>query len=171
MRIQPSPVGAPRVRAYVKRSRIDIDMGGVTYQLSKTEALGLADAIVDTIESLPLLKEENAMQDNDNDNEYQDTNYPAEWADAPERPEVLGKYLPNDLEMAKLAEWLADYYAEDAHARPGWLELSDNPERYQNLLIGAAELLKPYLQHPLTARRLRSDALAHKQAALEKKLH
>ncbi|WP_152965812.1 hypothetical protein [Rhodococcus sp. 311R] len=166
MRIQPTPVGAPRVRAYVKRSRIDIDMGGVTYQLSKTEALGLADAIVDTIEALPQLKE-NAMHDNDSE----DTNYPAEWADAPERPELLEKFLPTDSETAKLAEWLADYYAEDAHARPGWLELSADPERYQNLLIGAAELLKPYLQHPLTANRLRSDALAHKQAALEKKLH
>lgn len=164
MRIQPTPVGAPRVRAYVKRSRIDIDMGGVTYQLSKTEALGLADVLVDVVESLPQLKE-NIMHDSE------DSTYPSEWFDLPEKPELLDKYLPNDLEMAKLAEWLADYYAEDAHARPGWLELSDNPERYQNLLIGAAELLKPYLQHPLTAKRLRSDALAHKQAALEKKLH
>ncbi|MDI9959062.1 MULTISPECIES: hypothetical protein [unclassified Rhodococcus (in: high G+C Gram-positive bacteria)] len=166
MRIQPTPVGAPRVRAYVKRSRIDIDMGGVTYQLSKTEALELADAIVDTIEALPQLKE-NAMHDNDSE----DTNYPAEWADAPERPELLEKFLPTDSETAKLAEWLADYFDDDQHARPGWLELSADPERYQNLLIGAAELLKPYLQHPLTANRLRSDALAHKQAALEKKLH
>lgn len=166
MRIQPQSVGPVRIRPYVKRSRIDVDMGGIIYQLTRAEALGLADALVDTIEALPQLKEA-AMHDND----YEDTNYPAEWADAPERPELLEKFLPTDLEMARLAEWLADYYADDQHARPGWLELSDNPERYQNLLIGAAELLKPYLRHPLTSARLRGQAIAHKQTAIEKKLH